>query len=60
MSKDKGTKNHKKAPADKSAGKTKPLSPYKSEGKSGQSNQPTLEPFVPKSDGKGGSNKPKK
>jgi len=34
MSKDKGTKNHKKAPADKSLGKGKILSSYKTEGKS--------------------------
>ena len=35
MSKDKGTKNIKKAPADKSSGKGKVLSDYKSESKSG-------------------------
>lgn len=52
MSKDKGTKNHKKAPADKSVGKGKVLSSYKSEGKSGLSKQPTLEAFVPKPDPK--------
>ena len=34
MSKDKGTKNVKKAPADKSLGRAKPISAYKSEGKS--------------------------
>ncbi|HRI62109.1 MAG TPA: hypothetical protein PK228_20355 [Saprospiraceae bacterium] len=50
MSKDKGTKNHKKAPADKSAGKGKVISAYKSEGKSGLSNQSTLEAFIPKPD----------
>ena len=33
MSKDKGTKNTKKAPADKSLGKTKPVSDYKNESK---------------------------
>jgi hypothetical protein len=33
MSKDKGVKNVKKAPADKSKGAIKPLSPYKTEGK---------------------------
>ena len=54
MSKDKGSKNHKKAPADKSKGKSKPLSAYKSESKSGQDKQTTLEPFVPKPDPKGG------
>jgi hypothetical protein len=36
MSKDKGSKNTKKAPADKSLGKKKDASTYKSEGKSGQ------------------------
>lgn len=51
MSKDKGTKNHKKAPADKSAGKGKVLSSYKSETKSAQ---PTLEPFIPKTEFKSG------
>jgi hypothetical protein len=35
MSKDKGTKNHKKPPADKSSGKGKAVSAYKSESKSG-------------------------
>ena len=34
MSKDKGSKNVKKAPADKSLGRAKPISAYKSEGKS--------------------------
>lgn len=43
MSKDKGSKNHKKKPADKSSGKKK-VSAYKSEGKSGQ---PPIEPIVP-------------
>jgi hypothetical protein len=59
MSKDKGTKNHKKAPADKSSGKGKIVSAYKSESKSGQSNQSTLEAFIPKPDQKqpGGSRK---
>ncbi|HRG21862.1 MAG: hypothetical protein IPH94_04965 [Saprospiraceae bacterium] len=33
MSKDKGQKNHKKSPADKSSGKTKAGSSYKQEGK---------------------------
>lgn len=59
MSKDKGSKNHKKAPADKSSGKTKVLSDYKSESKSGFNKQPTLEVFTPKPDGKkGGGGKP--
>ncbi|MBK8703080.1 MAG: hypothetical protein IPN33_05350 [Saprospiraceae bacterium] len=48
MSKDKGHKNHKKAPADKSTGKTKVASAYKSEGKT--SLQPSLDVFVPKPD----------
>lgn len=52
MSKDKGTKNVKKAPADKSVGKQKPDSAYKSEGKGGISKQPTLEAFIPKPDHK--------
>lgn len=52
MSKDKGTKNHKKAPADKSSGKGKVVSAYKSESKSAQ---PTLEPFIPKPEIKSGS-----
>ncbi len=57
MSKDKGTKNHKKAPADKAAGKGKQLSSYKSEGKSGVDKQPTLEPFMPKQDAKPSGNR---
>jgi hypothetical protein len=58
MSKDKGSKNHKKAPADKSSGKGKALSAYKSEGKIGLSKQPALEAFIPKPDFKGsGSHK---
>lgn len=56
MSKDKGTKNHKKAPADKSAGKGKVISAYKAESKSGQDKSPTLEAFVPKSWTKTGGN----
>jgi hypothetical protein len=48
MSKDKGTKNHKKAPQDKSSGKGKIVSAYKSEGKNGIDKQPTLEAFIPK------------
>lgn len=55
MSKDKGTKNHKKAPADKSKGKVKALSAYKSESKR---KEPTLEAFIPKTDfNTGGSHK---
>ncbi len=57
MSKDKGTKNHKKAPADKSLGKGKPVSSYKSEGKNGVDKQPTLESFMPKADQKSGGNR---
>lgn len=57
MSKDKGTKNQKKAPADKTAGKGKQVSSYKSEGKNGVDKQPTLEPFMPKQDAKTGSNR---
>ncbi|MBK7231740.1 MAG: hypothetical protein IPH93_05650 [Saprospiraceae bacterium] len=49
--KDKGSKNQKKAPADKSSGK-KVVSSYKSEGKSGSGSNPSLDVFVPKSDGK--------
>ena len=56
MSKDKGSKNHKKAPADKSKGKI--LSRYKAEGKSGQDKQSTIEAFVRNPDTKtGGSQK---
>ena len=54
MSKDKGTKNTKKAPMDKSLGKGKIVSDYKAEGKSGQNKQPALAPFVPKLDTKTG------
>ena len=58
MSKDKGTKNHKKQPADKTSGKSKIVSAYKSEGKGGVK-QTTLEAFIPKPDGKqDGSKKP--
>lgn len=49
MSKDKGTKNVKKAPADKTSGKSKVVSDYKSESKSKQSSNDT---FAPKSDAK--------
>lgn len=54
MSKDKGVKNVKKAPADKSQGKGKAVSAYKSEGKNGIDKQPTLEAFIPKTDSKPG------
>lgn len=57
MSKDKGTKNHKKAPADRSLGKGKPMSDYKAEGKSGQDKNPALEAFAPKPDTKAGGNR---
>lgn len=53
MSKDKGSKNVKKAPADKSLGKKKPASSYKSENKSGQS---TVDSTVPKTDSKAAKN----
>ena len=52
MSKDKGTKNIKKAPADKSLGKQKAVSDYKAEGKGGINKQPALEAFVTKPDHK--------
>jgi hypothetical protein len=55
MSKDKGTKNHKKAPADKSKGKGKILSAYKSESNSGQMKENRLEAFIPKPDSKSGN-----
>lgn len=48
MSKDKGTKNHKKTPAGKSSGKGKILSAYKAENKNNQDKLNTLEPFIPK------------
>lgn len=48
MSKDKGSKNHKKSPADKSAGKKKKLSAYQAENQSGRNGQPSLEVFTPK------------
>lgn len=50
MSKDKGSKNHKKKPADKSSGKKK-VSAYKSESK-GKGGQPAIEPIVPITDPK--------
>lgn len=58
MSKDKGSKNNKKAPADKLSGKGKVLSAYKSESKGGPAN-PALDAFTAKPEsGKGGSQKP--
>lgn len=58
MSKDKGSRNHKKAPADKSSGKGKVLSDYKNESKNGDGKQPPLEAFDKKPDTKtGGSQK---
>ena len=56
MSKDKGSKNHKKKPADKSAGKTKAGSDYKSEGN--KEKDPKLDVFIPKPNPKTG-NSPK-
>lgn len=47
MNKDKGSKNHKKAPAKKTPGKDKALSSYKQEGKS---KDPALAAFIPKPD----------
>ena len=58
MSKDKGGKNHKKAPADKSSGKGKAISAYKAEGKRGYG-EPALNVFVPKPDSKPGKGKKK-
>jgi hypothetical protein len=60
MSKDKGSKNKKKSPADKSGGKTKTLSAYKSEGKNSFSKSPVIEVFTPKSNSKEGNSKSKK
>lgn len=48
MSKDKGSKNHKKTPADKSKGKMKSISTYKSEGKTESGKDPALDFFAPK------------
>ena len=48
MSKDKGSKNVKKAPADKSEGKKKGISDYKSEGKSGNTSKPSGSDLIPK------------
>ncbi|HLP95088.1 MAG TPA: hypothetical protein VK168_13685 [Saprospiraceae bacterium] len=49
MNKDKGSKNHKKPPADKSSGKEKPVSNYKLEG---TKKDPALAAFIPKPDQK--------
>lgn len=58
MSKDKGVKNIKKPPADKTKGKGKVLSAYKSETGSGQFKDPKIGAFIPKPDNKsGGSGK---
>lgn len=53
MSKDKGSRDKKKAPADKSGGKTKTSSTYQDENKKGGKNPP-IEVFVPKPDPKSG------
>jgi len=53
MSKDKGSKNKKKSPANKATGKTKTPSSYQDENKKGSKN-PTLEPFIPKPEPKSG------
>lgn len=52
MSKDKGSKNHKKKPADKSSGKTKAGSDYKLEGT--KVKDPKLDVFIPKPNPKTG------
>jgi hypothetical protein len=57
MSKDKGSKNHKKNPADKSTGKIKVISDYKSEGKS-KGTVPS--PNAQKPDAKGGDSSKRK
>jgi len=54
MSKDKGQKNNKKVPADKSLGKSKSVSSYKSEGKNSDTNN-TTEVLNPKSSSKSGA-----
>jgi hypothetical protein len=51
MSKDKGSKDKKKAPASKTGGKEKAVSAYKSEGKGG-ADKPGLNVFGSKPDGK--------
>lgn len=57
MSKDKGVKNVKKAPADKTKGKAKVVSAYKSESKSSYGADPKLDAFIPKKDNKTDSKK---
>lgn len=53
MSKDKGSKNKKKAPADKNSGKTKVQSSYQEENNS-KNQDTTLDAFAPKPAAKGG------
>jgi len=53
MSKDKGQKNQKKAPADKTLGKSKEGSSYKNENKNSDRNN-IVETLQPKSTGKSG------
>ena len=48
MSKDKGSKNVKKAPADKSQGKSKATSDYKTENKGKNDKAVTPQPLIPK------------
>lgn len=55
MSKDKGSKDKKKAPASKTDGKTKAVSAYKSEGMGG-AEKPGLGVFNPKTGGKAAPN----
>ncbi|MBK8567079.1 MAG: hypothetical protein IPN76_28065 [Saprospiraceae bacterium] len=55
MSKDKGSKDKKKAPASKTSGKEKVKSAYKMEGKGG-ADKAGLNVFSPKSDGKSAPN----
>lgn len=52
MSKDIGAKNHKKSHEDKTSGKTKAVSDYKSESKSSGSKATVIEAFNVKSDNK--------
>jgi hypothetical protein len=62
MSKDKGGKNAKKAPASKLNGKVKAVSDYKMESKTGYGKEPTLNVFAakpPATPKGGGSVKPK-
>ena len=48
MSKDKGSKNHKKAPADKSTSKNKEQSSYKNENQGDQTKSTRIDEIVPK------------